>query len=128
MQLNHADGYVLIPDTKELFGRREHTISNQLSLLDNQTATSTGITFLESEVKYVKMYYSITRGTESQVGELSIAIKSGASTVTDSITQTGATGVTFTVTHSAGTATMRYTTTSTGSAATLVYYIEYLHS
>jgi len=128
VQLNHADGYVLIPDTKELFGRREHTISNQLSLLDNQTATSTGITFLESEVKYVKMYYSITRGTESQVGELSIAIKSGASTVTDSITQTGATGVTFTVTHSAGTATMRYTTTSTGSAATLVYYIEYLHS
>ena len=128
VQLNHADGYVLIPDTKELFGRREHTIANQLSLLDNQTATSTGITFLESEFKYVKMYYSVARGTESQVGELSIAIKSGASTVTDSITQTGATGVSFTVTHSAGTATLRYTTTSTGSAATMTYYIEYLHS
>jgi hypothetical protein len=58
---------------------------------------------------------------------MSIAIKSGASNLSDDYNETAVLGVSFSVTHSGGTATLKYTTTSTGSSASMTYYIEYLN-
>ena len=124
---NNSDSYVIIAKTKEIFGRREHTIGKQITLADNQTAVTTGLDFLESQVKYVKISYKIERGSESRTGSMSIAIKSGASNLSDDYNETAVLGVSFSVTHSGGTATLKYTTTSTGSSASMTYYIEYLN-
>lgn len=124
---NNSDSYALIVKEKEVFGRREHTIAQTLTLADNQTSVTTGLTFAEASYKYVKITYKIERGTESRTGVMNIAIKSGASNVADAYNETAVLGVSFAMSHAAGVGTLQYTTTSTGSAATMTYYIEYLN-
>ena len=79
------------------------------------------------KIKDVKISYKITRGAESRVGTLEIAIKSGAHSISDDYEETAATGVSFTVTHSGGIATLKYTTTNTGAAASFVNAIEIIN-
>ncbi len=127
VQTNNTNSYAIIAKTKEIFGRREHTIAQTLTLADNQTSVTTGLTFAEASYKYVKITYKIERAAESRTGVMNIAIKSGASNVTDNYNETAVLGVSFAMTHAAGVGTLEYTTTSTGSAATMTYYIEYLN-
>ena len=96
-------------------------------MADNQTAVTTGLTFAEASIKDVKISYKITRGSESRVGTLDIAIKTGASSISDEYEETAATGVSFTVTHSGGIATLKYTTTNTGTVASFVNAIEIIN-
>lgn len=124
---NNSTTYALIVQEKEVFGRREHTVAKNLTLADNQTSVTTGLSWAESSYKYVKITYKIERGTESRTGVMSIAIKSGASNVADAYNETAVLGVSFAMTHAAGVGTLEYTTTATGSAATMTYYIEYLN-
>ena len=124
---NNADVYYNIPSEKQVWGKHEARIPSTVTLLDNQTAVATGLTFAEASIKDVKISYKITRGAESRVGTLEMAIKSGASSISDDYEETGATGVSFTVTHSGGIATLKYTTTNTGSSASLVNAIEIIN-
>jgi hypothetical protein len=121
---NNADVYYNIPNEKQVWGKHEARIPTSVTLADNQTAVTTGLTFAEASIKDVKISYKIIRGAESRVGSLEIAIKSGASSISDDYEETGATGVSFTVTHSGGIATLKYTTTSTGSSASFVNAVE----
>jgi hypothetical protein len=121
---NNADVYYNIPNKKQVWGKHEARIPTSVTLADNQTAVTTGLTFAEASIKDVKISYKIIRGAESRVGSLEIAIKSGASSISDDYEETGATGVSFTVTHSGGIATLKYTTTSTGSSASFVNAVE----
>ena len=121
---NNADVYYNIPNKKQVWGKHEARIPTSVTLADNQTAVTTGLTFAEASINDVKISYKIIRGTESRVGTLEIAIKSGASSISDDYEQTAATGVSFTVTHSGGIATLKYTTTNTGATASFVNAIE----
>ena len=124
---NDADVYYNIPNKKQVWGKHEARIPTSVTLADNQTAVTTGLTFAEASIKNVKISYKIIRDTESRVGTLDIAIKSGASSISDDYEETGATGVSFTVTHSGGTATLKYTTTNTTFSALFVNAIEIIN-
>jgi len=121
---NNADVYYNIPNEKQVWGKHEARIPSTITLANNQTAVTTGLTFAEASIKDVKISYKIIRGAESRVGTLAIAIKSGASSISDDFEETAATGVSFTVTHSGGIATLKYTTTNTGATASFVNAIE----
>jgi len=124
---NNADVYYNIPNEKQVWGKHEARIPTTITLADNQTAVTTGLTFAEASIKDVKISYKITRGSESRVGTLDIAIKTGASSISDEYEETAATGVSFTVTHSGGIATLKYTTTNTGTVASFVNAIEIIN-
>ena len=124
---NNADVYYNIPNKKQVWGKHEARIPSTVTLANNQTAVTTGLTFSEASIKDVKISYKITRGAESRVGVLNIAIKSAASSISDDYEETGVTGVSFTVTHSGGVATLKYTTTNTGVAASFVNAIEIIN-
>jgi len=124
---NNADVYYNIPNEKQVWGKHEARIPTSVTLADNQTAVTTGLTFSEASIKDVKISYKITRGAESRVGTLEIAIKTGASSISDDYEETAATGVSFTVTHSGGVATLKYTTTNTGAIASFVNAIEIIN-
>ena len=124
---NNADVYYNIPNEKQVWGKHEARIPSTITLADNQTAVTTGLTFSEASIKNVKISYKIIRGAESRVGTLEMAIKSGASSISDEYEETAATGVSFTVTHSGGIATLKYTTTNTGSTASFVNAIEIIN-
>ena len=124
---NNANVYYNIPSEKQVWGKQEVRIPTTIALANNQTAATTGLTFAEASIKDVKISYKITRGAESRVGTLEIAIKSGASSMSDDYEETAATGVSFTVTHSGGIATLKYTTTNTGAAASFVNAIEIIN-
>jgi hypothetical protein len=124
---NNADVYYNIPNEKQVWGKHEARIPSTITLADNQTAVTTGLTFSEASVSNVKISYKITRGTESRMGTLDIAIKSGASSISDDYEETGATGVSFTGTHSGGVVTLKYTTTNTGNSGSFVNAIEIIN-
>ena len=124
---NNADVYYNIPNEKQVWGKHEARIPTTITLADNQTAVTTGLTFAEASIKDVKISYKITRGSESRVGTLDIAIKTGASSISDEYEETAATGVSFTVTHSGGIATLKYTTTNTGTVASFVNALEIIN-
>jgi len=124
---NNADVYYNIPNEKQVWGKHEARIPTTITLADNQTAVTTGLTFSEASIKDVKISYKITRCSESRVGTLDIAIKTGASSISDEYEETAATGVSFTVTHSGGIATLKYTTTNTGTVASFVNAIEIIN-
>ena len=124
---NNANVYYNIPSEKQVWGKQEVRIPTTIALANNQTAATTGLTFAEASIKDVKISYKITRGSESRVGTLAIAIKSGAHSISDDYEETAATGVSFTVTHSGGIATLKYTTTNTGAAASFVNAIEIIN-
>jgi len=124
---NNADVYYNIPNKKQVWGKHEARIPTTITLANNQTAVTTGLGFAEASIKNAKIAYKIIRGTESRVGTLDIAIKSGASSISDDYEETAATGVSFTVTHSGGIATLKYTTTNTGASASFVNAIEIIN-
>jgi hypothetical protein len=124
---NNADVYYNIPSEKQVWGKHEARIPTTVTLANNQTAVTTGLTFAEASIKDVKISYKIIRGTESRVGNLEIAIKTGAHSISDDYEETAATGVSFTVTHSGGVATLKYTTTNTGTSASFVNAIEIIN-
>ena len=124
---NNADVYYNIPNIKQVWGKHEARIPTTKTLADNQTAVTTDLTFAEASITNVMISYKVIRGTESRVGSLDIAIKSGAHSISDDYEETAATGVSFTVTHSGGVATLKYTTTSTGATASLVTVVEIIN-
>ena len=129
--INATDSYVNIVNKKQVWGKHEVRVPTTVTLANNQTAVTTGLTFLES-LKNVKISYKITRGNEERIGTLSIVIRSSdhTSSISDDYEETATSmGVTWSVTHSTSpfSATLKYTTSDLGTTATFVNFVEIIN-
>ena len=116
---------------KQVWGKHEVRIPTTITLLNNQAAVTTGLTFVES-LKNVKISYKITRGNEERIGTLNIVIKGSdhTSSISDNYEETSVSmGGTWAVTHSVSpfSVTLKYTTADLGTTATFVNFVEIIN-
>jgi len=120
----HIKSFAIDPEGVK-FGGYIRDYGQTVSLADNTSNTSTGITFADNtDFAAIEIDYYITRGTTKRQGLLRITHDSTAQVIDDEYAENnGSAGVTFSLTNAANITTLNYTTTSTGNAATFNYSI-----
>lgn len=98
----------------------------EITLNDNSTDASTGVTFDSGVVNHAIISYSILRVNSYRSGTINLSFSSGAYSIDDDSTETSDVGITFDVSLSSGDATITYTSTSTGDDATMYYSVTQL--
>ena len=102
----------------------------EITLLDNQSATTTGIRLPALAGKKITVNYKIERDTAFRVGTLTINASTSAVTYNDDYEENSDAGVTLTVeldnldsTSGNETVIVKYATTSTGTSATMDHQV-----
>ena len=127
IQSNNLSSYGIIADHSIQYGAHRQEAGKSVTLLDNTTTTTTGITLADSKYTHGAIIdYSIVRGTTYRTGTLRIGHGTSVG-YSDDFSEDSSTGVTLTVTFATNTSTINYATTSTGSNATMKYSIRYLY-
>ena len=102
--------------------------AKQITLSNNQTSVSSGLSLDSTEEKGARIYYTASRGSSFRHGELKITASSAGSTLSDDYQYDDADiGLTFSVSVAGSTTTLLYTTTNTGSDVTFTYGIEHMN-
>jgi hypothetical protein len=119
-----AQNIAFTTTTGLLLNRWQKGISNEVTLNDNQTA-STGITKDYNYWTNLEVNYTIQRGGNIRFGRLRVVGIAGGLVLSDDFDEAaGSVGVTFSLINTVGTIyDVKYTTTSTGSSAIMEYQI-----
>jgi hypothetical protein len=127
INIDNISNYAMVADNSVQYGAHRQEAGLAVTLSDNQSTTSTGITLSDSKYTHGAIIdYSIVRGTTYRTGTLRIGHGTSVG-YSDDFSEDSATGVTLTVAFSSNTSTINYATTSTGSNATMKYSIRYLY-
>ena len=126
LSIDNISNYGIIADNSVQYGAHRQEAGFSVTLSDNTSTTSTGITLADSKYTHGAIIdYSIVRGTTYRTGTLRIGHGTSVG-YSDDFSEDSATGVTLTVTFASNTSTINYATTSTGSNAIMKYSIRYL--
>jgi len=124
LRVNHQG--VSIQNSGTQFGTYIRNYGTEVTLADNATAQSTGLTFSDNDAleHAIEIDYYITRGTTKRQGTICITHDATAQAIDDEFNENnGSTGVTFSLTNTSNISTLKYTTTSTGNTATFNYSV-----
>jgi len=107
-----------------LLNRYESLLSDEITLLDNQSAVLTGISKDSNYWTNIDINYTIARSTQIRYGKLRVVVISGNAIISDDFDEpNGSVGVVFSVTLIGTVYSIRYSTTNTGSDAIMAYQI-----
>ena len=99
-------------------------LSDEITLLDNQSAVLTGISKDSNYWTNIDINYTIARSTQIRYGKLRVVVISGNAIISDDFDEpNGSVGVVFSVTLIGTVYSIRYSTTNTGSDAIMAYQI-----
>lgn len=114
-----------IENSINLNGLAIRALSGEVSLINDQASPITVFSYDANSFNYSIIEFSISRGTERQVGRLLVANTATTAGINrDSLTMTGVgTGVDFSVTVLSGQVNIQYTSTDTGFNSAMKYTI-----
>lgn len=124
IETNNKKTVVIESEHGVTVGQRKFETGTVITLTDNVSNTSSGISFTTSQ-KSQKIFYLAERGTKTRSGVLTITATANGSVISDDFSEeNGDLGLVFSVLVSGSTVTLLYTTTSTGSNITFTYSVD----